>query len=463
MKKLFRYTITALFGFSMLLHTSCKKLIEVEPPANQLTTDAVFASDEAARAAMLGLYSEVMRLNNYIGNGGMSVLPGLSADEIRRTAVNAGEDAFTSNSLLPNNNLLLTNIWQKGYFHIYQANAIIENLDKSTGVETGLKKQLMGEAKFFRAFFHFYLTNIFGAVPMVMSTDYTENASLRRTDSATLYNQVITDLSEAQQLLAPEYASAGRVRVNKWAVAALLARTYLYQGDWARAESAATSVINAGTYQLETPGNVFLPGSKEAILQFIPSITQIFNTSEAFSFLPATSGTRPTYQLNASLFSVFEMADLRRAAWTRSLTVGGTAYTYPFKYKVRTGTAGAPKTEYNVVLRLAEQYLIRAEARAQQNKTADAQADLNSVRLRAGLARTSAADKASLLQAVENERQLEMFCEWGHRWFDLKRTGRANAVLGLVKGANWQPTDIHYPIPQNEIANNPKLTQNPGY
>ena len=116
-----------------------------------------------------------------------------------------------------------------------------------------------------------------------------------------------------------------------------------------------------------------------------------------------------------------------------------------------------------MVLRLAEQYLIRAEARAQQNNISGSQSDLNLIRNRAGLVNTAANDKTALLTAIEHERQVELFTEWGHRWLDLKRTNRADAVLGPIKAPNWQPTDMLYPIPQTQIANDPNVHQNPGY
>jgi len=121
---------------------------------------------------------------------------------------------------------------------------------------------------------------------------------------------------------------------------------------------------------------------------------------------------------------------------------------------------------------VAEQYLIRAEARAQQNNISGAQADVNVIRNRAGLANdTTMTDKATAMAAIENERRHELFCEWGHRWFDLKRwpsltspatQTRADDVLGTLK-STWTSTSILFPIPQPARNNNPNLTQNEGY
>ena len=107
-------------------------------------------------------------------------------------------------------------------------------------------------------------------------------------------------------------------------------------------------------------------------------------------------------------------------------------------------------------------YLIRAEARAEQGNTAGAAADLNIVRQRAGLPPTTATDPAVLLAAILHERQIEFFAEWGHRWLDLKRTGAVTSVLSAEK-SHWDVTDALYPIPANELTENPKLVQNPGY
>ena len=118
------------------------------------------------------------------------------------------------------------------------------------------------------------------------------------------------------------------------------------------------------------------------------------------------------------------------------------------------------------MFRLAEQYLIRAEARAQQNNISGAQADLNAIRTRAGLANVTATTQTGLVTAIYHERQIELFTEFGHRWFDLKRTGQLDAVMGIAapqKGGTWASYKALIPIPASEISINPHLTQNPGY
>jgi hypothetical protein len=115
-----------------------------------------------------------------------------------------------------------------------------------------------------------------------------------------------------------------------------------------------------------------------------------------------------------------------------------------------------------MILRLSEQYLIRAEASAQLGNTAAAMADVNVVRARAGLAAITAANSTAALAAIMHERQAELFTEWGNRWFDLKRTNTATTVLSAEK-TGWQANMELYPVPRTQLSVNPLLTQNPGY
>jgi hypothetical protein len=159
----------------------------------------------------------------------------------------------------------------------------------------------------------------------------------------------------------------------------------------------------------------------------------------------------------------FEQNDRRKDAWLLPNPLSTQQRFCPFKYKE--GGNNGSGAEYYMVLRLAEQYLIRAEARARQNKLTGingAVPDINSIRIRAGLTPTSATTQQGLLDAVAQERRIELFVEWGHRWMDLKRTGKASAVLSPIK-QYWDETDTLYPIPFSEIQLNPNMTQNQNY
>jgi hypothetical protein len=143
---------------------------------------------------------------------------------------------------------------------------------------------------------------------------------------------------------------------------------------------------------------------------------------------------------------------------------------YPNKYNIGQPNSAfmAPPREYYVMLRLAEQYLVRAEAAANGGPggLASAIADLNVIRSRAGLpALPASLGKDQVLAAVAKERQTELFAEWGHRWFDLKRTGKAHTLLSAIPLKQPWAGDhqLLYPIPNTEISVNHFLTQNPGY
>jgi hypothetical protein len=444
---------------ALLILTGCKKFIEVELPPTQTSTEALFASEQTAVSAVTGIYTNLVFSSLSFSNGGMSIYPSLSADDLYNTAPNEELDVFTNNSIPATNNTgIYQRIWARAYSVLYQVNAVMAGLEKSENLSGDVKRQLTGEARTIRAFIYFYLVNLFGNVPLITGTDYRENGLLSRAPLNEVHEQIKKDLEQAVADLNTTYPTTGRIRINKWAAVALLARVYLYNKDWEKAEAQAGAVIGSGNYSLVSNlNNVFTATSNEAIWQLMRETN---NTAEANAFIPSGANTRPTYAITNSLLMAFENNDQRKMNWLKTNIVSGQSYYYPFKYKIRSGT---PVTEYLIVLRLAEQYLIRAEARTRQNNLQGAKSDLNEIRKRSGLPDTDANTKDEMQIAIEHERQTELFAEWGHRWFDLKRWEKANAVLNLLKAPNWQPTDMLYPIPLQEIQRNSALVQNEGY
>jgi starch-binding outer membrane protein, SusD/RagB family len=448
-------------------------LLEAGSPANKVVTSQVYKSDSLAQAALIGIYFKMM---DGFGphNGYMSRYAGLSCDELFPTTTPTQDQPFTTNTLAPNNNIVWR-IWTNTYSYIYQCNDLVEGLTGANSITPALRDQLLGEAYFLRAFSYFYLVNQYGDVPLVLSTDYTKSANMAKTPVTDVYGQMIKDLSGAQHLLTNSYATTAefptaRVRVNRLAVKALLARIYLYREQWADAAAAATEVIQSGIYQLETDlSQSFRYNSREAILQFMP-VLDAYNTAEGFMFVPINSNGRPAIILSDSILKYMEPAD-KRKSWIRTVTSSGKQYNSPYKYKLNTGT---PREEYNMVLRLAEQYCIRAEARAMLDQLPDAVNDLNTIRKRAGLPDlTNITTQTRALIAIEQERRMELFAEWGHRWFDLKRwparivthpdEKRIDEVMRTLRPADWKTTAALWPIPSDEIIHNPALTQNEGY
>jgi len=469
-----RSIISLLITFFLITVLGCKKFIDVSPPVTSLTDASVFTTDANAIAALTGLYSGMISSSDLsTGFISMSLLPALSADELSLFATsNTTYAPYYTNNLNSSANGDI--YWNTAYPMLFTINSAIAGLNASNSLTPAIRQQLLGEAKFMRAFCYFYLVNMYGDVPLVTDIDYNSNSKLSRSAQANVYQQIIFDLKDAKVFLSGNYLDASlvnvtleRVRPTKWAAAALLARTYLYTGDWENAEIESDSVIKMNSlFSLDTLGGVFLKNGPEAIWQLQPVISGYNSQAGRFFTLPASgpSNSFPVY-LSSTLINSFETGDMRMQNWTSNVTVGGATYYFPSKYKVN--TLITPPSEYETVLRLGEQYLTRSEARAHQNKLADAVNDLNAIRARAGLsAVNNLITQSDVLNSIYHERQVELFTEWGHRWLDLKRTGLIDATMSVVtpqKGGIWASYKKWYPIPFTEIKNDANLVQNEGY
>lgn len=452
----------------------CKRFVEVPAPPNSIVGDVIYTNNASAASAVSGMF-ESMALTGTVTGGSPSItsITGLTSDELY---------LYPSNNALNNqaysNSLLSTNappIWSNLYNYIYQANLIISGISNSMNVTDSLKRQYIGEAKFIRAFCYLYLVNLYGDVPLILKTDYNDNLFAAKSAKDKIYSQIVQDLKDAQFNLKINYVgptgsiTTDRVRPNIAAATALLARVYLYLGNWTDAESQATLIISnsLGTYNLGAfPSNIFAKTSTEAIWQLERPNSGI-NTADAYMFLPSSYGGAsaiPFVFLSDSLANSFEPGDIRKSKWLISTSLSGKLYYSPYKYTL--GATNSVPQEYPILLRLAEQYLIRAEARAQQNNIDGGKADLNVIRGRANLPAVSPTDKNSLLSLILKERRVELFTEWGHRWLDLKRMGKIDSVMIIttpLKGGFWDSKDAFYPIPFSDIQRAPNLTQTPGY
>ena len=267
-------------------------------------------------------------------------------------------------------------------------------------------------------------------------------------------------LIQAEKLLPQDYPTSERVRANKTVVTAMLARVYLYKKDWTNAAVKATAVIENPKYVwVANPALEFLRESKTIIWALHPGFIGA-NTKDARTFV-FSKGPPTKPALSPQFVASFEPGDQRRSQWIRTVTSANESWAYAYKYKKTLGST--PPQEYTILFRLAEQYLIRAEALAHLNNIPGSQTDINKIRNRAGLLNTSASTVESLLNAVAIERRSELFTEQGHRWFDLKRTNQAQKVLEPLK-SEWKNSQLLLPIPQSELLLNKNLLpQNPGY
>lgn len=455
------------------LFSGCKKYLEVPMPIDQLTTGTVFESKPTIVAAVNGVYGAfsegLLKAAIYYRN------TYLHSDEAEFNPIPGNEfgDIIRAN-IVPTNTSLASML--TFYRTIYRAN---ELLDKLPNVKAGIltdaeKKTYIAAAKYVRAAEYYALVTSWGDVPLTFTTSSDVNINMGRTPASQVFAQIEKDLKEAAaDLPATVNVTNSKTIHNKYQPLALLARVYLYQGKWAEAENAANEVINSGQYQMVAGvNNVFKRGSREAIFSMGATGTGLLYENRAvigWVILPASASAASTLPfLSTTAQAQFETGDQRFVNGNWTTIVGGLRFPNKYLYNSATPAATTAANPQDFIYqRLAEIYLIRAEARAQQDKLTGANgavSDLNIVRARAGLPNTTSTTKTTILASIEKERLTELFFE-GHRWYDLKRTGRLAAVLGTLpwKSANFKPHMQFWPIQNSELLASPNLKQNPGY
>jgi hypothetical protein len=435
--------------FALLLGmASACDVLDVKPTDSIPANDA-FKDKNGIEKGVQGAYTAFQNLGYY----GRTYLlfSDLSSDNMFHPA----EATLSEYAQVDNNNILPENgsidgIWTSAYQGINYVNNVILKVPAIADMSEEEKAQALGELRFVRALNHFNLLNFFGPIPIKLTpTVGSESADIARSSVEAVYEQILADLLYAEEHLA---VSSEKARASKHAATALLARVYLYKGDYALASTKALEVINSKAYALvKDYDKVFVDQSGESIFEIDFTITNRNRIAE-YTFPTLMKGRREAAP-PADLLAAYEEADtLRKDASIRdTLNIS-----YAAKYKdLSTGA------ENVIVLRLAEMFLIRAEAEARSEGIIDTiRLNINKVRKRARLADTGAENYAELLTAIEHERRIEFAFE-GHRWFDLIRTNRALEVLPLVKDVD----QTLFPIPLEEILTNrhPDMEQNHGY
>lgn len=458
------YIATVIFIVSALF-SSCEKFVDIDSPISNLTTNTAFLTDVDIEANIAGLHSYNLLSSSYFDIY-RHLYPGFSADEIGYYTSSATIDQFVANNILTSNTTSRY-MWSEPYKSIYQSNLMLSQLKNASNISINLKNEGMGVSYFFRALSYLNLITIFGDVPLVTEIDVTKTATLSRSAKSIIYELIIADLLKAKDLLKDVNKEHGWV--SQAAATAILARAYLYSEQWERAVNEANSVVTGAagkSFVLENVENTFLRSSKETIFAISTdgSSTVTVNHTYAGRYYIPSNNFRATYFITDDLLAAFEDGDLRKENWIKQFTAAEQKKWYPYKYKLRATPGDVSLAEDQVLIRLAELYLIRAEANAQLGNLLEATTDLNTIRNRAGLAGLSGTlSKEQVLLAVEQERRVELFCEYGHRWVDLIRTKRADEVLGLLKGSAWNSWGQLYPVPEKDIELNTNLIQNPGY
>ncbi|WP_217604541.1 RagB/SusD family nutrient uptake outer membrane protein [Chitinophaga sp. GbtcB8] len=439
------------FLASVLL-LSCKKFLDVQPQdAISDDNSAAITDKSSAETATRGLY-RALSADAYYGSNFVSI-GYLSGDNIVWTGSQSIIQQFISHNVRADN-ANIASAWSGIYATINRANHIIAKVPAVTDplLTQQLKNQFTGEAYFVRALGYFDLARTWGGVQITLTPTITpsDKYGIKRSSLDQTYNQVLSDLVAADSLLP---ATTNRFRATQKTAWALRARYHLYRQQWADAETYATKVIaDSANYKLVQPYSAFFANNatatSESVLELSYSAT--YTNSHRNSWQPpANGGTRQWAPNDAFLALVNDPAIGGNRSALVAKTSAGLWYGNLY-YR-------SPATDPAFVIRIAELWLIRAEARAQLNNLTGAVSDLNAVHSRAGVPPSEAASKSDLLLAIENERRLEFAFE-GHRWYDLVRTNRAAAVLGV--------TDVNkqvLPIPAGEVLNDIDLEQNKGY
>jgi len=410
------------------------------------------------------------------------------------------------------------NTYRDIYRAINRANAVIKYVP-GISMPTERRNQILGEAYFLRALHYFNLVRVYGGVPLHL--DPTESAdpgvvALARATADDVYAQIVADLAQAESLTVTTFGDnvLNRARATKNAVNALQARVFLTRRQWSDAQTAAGKVLGNNTSTLSTSFNALYPpeNNSESIfeVQFAGNLDAGFllpdevlpNPPATYSYakfnIPTLFRDPKTNPPSTDLtFAVDTTNDLR---WKRGAKVtGGVSYVSVlyagkrfnsngtpntndsgfFIYKWRSNPNGFNSPDNYYVLRLADVYLMYAEASNEQNgPNADALMRLNAIRQRAGLApRTLAqlATKQAFRDEVDLQRRLELAFE-GERWFDLVRYARqtqadasathkisALDIIAQFKSGNRDANYLLFPFPQSELNNNALIQQNPGY
>lgn len=457
MTRFFRYSVVIL----LIGLASCNQVLEPKP-VTLLVDDLVLNEPNDVEPVRIGLYSAFRDM------GSPNMIAGdFTSDYIQHNGT------FTDYQELGTKQITATNgvpaaLWGGIFRTVYVANFILERLPTVSGVSEATRRRVLAEARFLRGWANFIGAYTFGDLPKVTTIDQATNTTIPRTPKADMLASVLADYQAALTDLptvttASTSAQNNAAYLNKINCQAAMARYYLYQKNWAKAEELATVVINSKVYTLQTNFSDVITKdfTSESILEVGYNLTDDPGTSST-SLNNLLVGRREVIPSNqfVNLLIVNE-AGTRRATITfdaqqqRGNDNGWTVRKY--------GTASEDNNNI-VLIRLAEMHLIRAEARAQQNKltgTDGAVADLNVLRTRAKSTAVSVTAQADVLLAVERERVYELAFE-GHRWYDLVRTGRAQTVMSAFS-PNWSSRLELWPVPQREIQQNPALTQNPGY
>jgi hypothetical protein len=452
----------------ILMFTGCKKQLDRQPTDTFSNTNAY----QTLAHIQLGVNEAYNRYSAYAND---MYINALLSDEAKIGVGNAGQGALTYRWQYGSDATSggdVTGGWGAYYSMIDQINTVLEFLPKvsATAAEEPRRTELKGQLLALRAIAHFSLLEMYADRydPAKLGVPYMTKSDVLARPKRNTIGEVMTgiekDLTDAKTLLSATTTFTDTV-MNQINLAGYQARVALYKGDYQAAITAATTVINSNVRPLASAAN-FPSIWTDANLTQEVLFRRRYATSSGIGSLWTTTGgliyIAPSDKLIAALSNT---SDVRKA-----VTIGGSASTGFYVNKFYTSSKGGRVVDIKA-MRIAEMYLIRAEAFAKlaTPNIAAGTADLNTLRTAriTGYVNASFADAASLINAVLDERFKELAFE-GFRWYDLKRTNQPIARLTSDANAAWQNLPANsplwvLPIPRYELDANPNMVQNPGY
>lgn len=445
-----RHIIIATWSVAALF-SSCDNFLEQEP-ANYVSDQQVISDVSSAESALNGAYHQ-LGASAYYGGKYFYAGINLAGDNIDWTgSLNYYYDFDTHQYSAENQ--LLSYAWYGIYATVNQANQVIDKTQALTNVTDEKEADIIAQATVIRALAFFDLARTWGNIPVVKQATQspTQFDGVKQTAAKDVYRDVAEDLLAVHENL-PE--ATDRTHANQSVADALLARIYLYLEDWDKAETYASQVIGNNFYDLGSISDLI--DSKQTVESIWElSYSTTFTNDQSTYWRSPNDGGRHEWGPNKEIVSLL-----------KDPSIGGDRKAYFADYSTAqvpdyyVGTLFNRSTnDDNVILfRLAEMYLIRAEARAKkaQPDLDGAQDDLNKIRERSHVAAYDAPlTQAELIQAIEDENRVEFALE-PHRWFNLVRTHRATAVLGI------EDYQTLFPIPYNDVQADKDLVQNDKY
>ena len=492
--------------FSILVLSSCEDFLDKPIKGKQLVSNYYSNIDEI-ESAVLGSYA-TLSPQDWWENDFFYLVGDICSDDAFKGNSIEGDQRDFGNlaqfNITPQNEWLDIK-WKYMYQGIYRTNLIINRVPDAP-VSEELKSKYIAEAKFLRAFFYFELVKNFGGVPLTTTPRTISDEPLDRATESDIWSQIEKDLMEAipNLPLKSEQPLEEQGRATKGAAQAFLAKAALYQNNWPDAETYANQVVSSGEYNLnDSFDQVWAVNNPNGNGSIFEIQNQYSETFDAGSALPTVTGSRADggwgFCTPSSHLENFMAGDPRlehtiikegqyvdeehpefdtRPSENES---GRINRKYYLSFADRADQEAHKRSPLNhILMRYADLLLIHAEACSQQGKDELARASLNAVRARVGLPEITLGG-ADLLNAIYNERRMELALE-GHRYYDLKRTGKLEAAIADFvdynmnrstdqydanndKGVLFDPNKHYvFPIPQSEIdLSEGLLDQNPNY